>query len=157
MKFLEGNVVVVDTVDEEVGRLRREIHDLRADLALARQEAQVAKQQSARAVGELRRQLSPLYRALQAVFGEMEASGFVDAPAASASPRVSAVWESWKSKLPGYPAKTIEALLLHTEMSTQQLAIAVGCRKERIYEAIVKLNKAGLLNKNGGRFSLKAL
>jgi transcription initiation factor IIE alpha subunit len=89
----------------------------------------------------------------------MDAAGIEDAPAAApgGNARVTAVWESWKSRLGGGCAKVIDALLLHGEMNTQQLAIACGCNRNTIPNLILKLNRAGLINKNGGRFSLKPL
>jgi DNA-binding transcriptional ArsR family regulator len=118
-----------------------------------------AKRENARAVGKLRQQLSPLYRALQEVFGEMdEIGGEQPGDATPAQPaRSSAVWESWKHRLGGGQAKAIDALLLHGEMNTTQLAIATGLHRTSIPKVISNLNKAGLINKNGGRFSLKQL
>ena len=104
-------------------------------------------------------ELTPLYRALQAVFGELDHAGVDDGPSVSSpaqNPRTSAVWDSWKSKV-GAAGKLIEALRLHGEMNTQQLAIATGLHRTTIPKHIYTLNKAGLLNKNGGRFSLKSL
>lgn len=143
---------VVDDIQEELRELRAENLQLRRELQKARQDAAQAHAEAGRALGALRKQLSPLYRALQQVFGELEDVAMDEGPT---SPRVSAVWENWKTKMPGYPARIIDALLLHRDMNTSQLAIAVGCHKQRISEGIVKLNKAGLIDKNGGRFSLK--
>lgn len=145
-----------DPRDREIDALRAEVKTLRTDLTIARTEAARAQQDADRALGMLRKQLTPLYRALQAVFGELDAAGVEDAPQ-NTSPRVSAVWENWKAKLGGGPAKVIDALLLHREMNTQQLAIAIGCDRTTVPNYIHRLNKAGLLNKNGGRFSLKEL
>lgn len=158
MKFLEGHVEAAEHIDPELDALRAEIRELRGHLQQARAEATQAKRDAARALSALRKQLTPLYHALQAVFGEIDAAGVDDdAPMAGGSPRTSAVWESWKSRLPGGPAKIIDALLLHGDMNTQQLAIATGVHRNSIPHMIFKLNKAGLLNKNGGRFSLKQL
>lgn len=140
---------IVLALEAEIGRLNRELRETRAELARARAE-------SAHAVAALRQQLSPLYRALQAIFGELDAIGD-DAPAPASDARMQAVWASWKSKLGSGPAKVIDALLLHGEMNTQQLAIACGVNRNTIPNWIVTLNKAGLINKNGGRFSLKSL
>lgn len=157
MKLLEG-IHVPETDAQELSDLRGEVRVLRAELSNAKRDLAYAQRESAQALGALRKQLAPLYRALQAVFGELDAAGVDEsAPLSSASPRTSAVWESWKSRLPGGPAKIIDALLLHNEMNTQQLAIATGVHRNSIPAMIYKLNKAGLLNKNGGRFSLKAL
>lgn len=114
----------------------------------------------------LRQQLSPLYRALQAVFGELDAAGVTDsaAPAAAAGvpqagpdARVTAVWESWKSRLPPACGKIIDALLLHNELTQAQLKVAAKLGTSTVSDAVWKLNKAGLINKNGRRVSLKQL
>ena len=147
----------VDNRDEMIADLEAEVEGLKAQLAHEKQ----AGREGARAVAALRKQLTPLYQALQMVFGQMEAVTGADvAPAGHAAahdPRVSAVWASWKSKMPGQAAQVIDALLLHGEMNTQQIAIAIGCHRNTVPNLIFKLNKAGLLNKNGGRFSLKQL
>lgn len=167
-RLLEGEVLPeIDPEDVEIGRLRRQIHDLTRERDDARIEARRAKEDAARALSMLRKQLSPLYRALQAVFGELDASGVSEdgaAPApstAAAQPqdaRVRAVWDAWKQRLGGTVAKGIDALLLHGELDTAQLAIAAGLDKRTVTNTVIyKLNAAGLINKNGGRFSLKQL
>lgn len=136
---------------DEIRRLRRELSDARAESATVRREA-------AASVAGLRRQLTPLYQALQAVFGELDtfASG-ESATTAAADPRQAAIWQQWKSRLGGQCAKVIDALLLQPDMNTTQLAIAIGTRRQNVPPLIYKMNQAGLINKNGGRFSLKAL
>lgn len=159
MRLLEGALVDDDTTNPEVESLRAEVRQLRAELSRAHAETHNAQRDTARAVGSLRKQLTPLYRALQAVFGEIDNAGF-DEEASTGTPanaRTVAVWESWKSRLPGQPAKVIDALLLHGEMNAQQIAIAIGCHRNSVPQLIFKLNKAGLINKNGHRFSLKTL
>lgn len=159
---LRGVVEPADPRDQELERLRRQNRQLERDLADAERAAERAREDAHRALSRLRQQLGPLYRALQAVFGELEAAGVEDqAPTAGAASgssvdRTSAVWASWKAKL-GAAGKLIDALLLHTEMNTQQLAIATGLHRTTIPKHIYTLNKAGLINKNGGRFSLKPL
>lgn len=158
MRLIEGQVADAVDADPRLLELEDEVRELRKELSQAKAEASQVKRESGRALASLRRQLSPLYRALQDVFGELDAAHVEDGPVISGgAPRVSAVWESWKSRLPGGPAKIIDALLLHGEMNTQQLAIATGVHRNSIPAMIWKLNKAGLLNKNGGRFSLKPL
>lgn len=157
MRLIEGQV---DDADSRIADLEREVRDLTDALSAAKFALADARRESTRALGALRRQLAPLYRALQDVFGELETAGVEESAAPAAgepTARTSAVWASWKSRLPGGPAKIIDALLLHGEMNTQQLAIATGVHRNSIPAMIYKLNKAGLLNKNGGRFSLKLL
>lgn len=87
-------------------------------------------------------------------FGGGQGHLFGEAPSTE---REESVWESWKQRLGGQTAKVIDALLLHGEMNTTQIAIAIGTRRNNIPNLVFKLNQAGLINKNGGRFSLKQL
>lgn len=161
MRLLEGDVgdprdTLIAALREEVAELQNEVHVVRDALQAARQELRDASQPLTR----VRHQLTPLYNALCSVFGDLDAAGVESAApttATASNPRTSAVWESWKARLPGGPAKIIDALLVHTEMNTQQLSIATGVHRNSIPTMIYKLNRAGLINKNGGRFSLKAL
>lgn len=155
-KYLEGEVEVASDDEEQVYTLRQEIRGLQQELATARQE----RHNTNRAMATLRQQLAPLYRALQAVFGELDAAGagdLADATSAPANPRMSAVWESWKSRLGVGPAKCIDALLLHGDLNTAQLAIATGYHRNTVPQYVSALHKAGLIDKHGGRFVLKAL
>jgi DNA-binding transcriptional ArsR family regulator len=168
-RLLEGEVL--PTVDPEIERLRAENRRLQREVADAKIEAQRAREDAQRALSTLRRQLSPLYRALQAVFGELDAAGIEETPAAASpsgaapsgpsatgrDPRVVAVYESWKQRLGPAAAKVIDALLVHGEMNTTQLSIAAQMHRTNVPKAISKLNQAGLVNKIGGRFSLKPL
>lgn len=158
MKLLEGQVTDDDVTT--IADLMAEVRTLRAELAVAKAEATKAKREASHAFGELRRQLTPLHRVLQAIFGELDAAGVDDAPSSTSGggdARTVKIWESWKARMPGGPAKIIDALMLQPDMNTQQLAIATGVHRNSIPAMIYKLNKAGLLNKNGQRFSLKAL
>jgi len=169
-RLLDGQIAedapVADDRDIAITEARDEIRALRHELAEVNERAFRERRESARAIAELRRQLTPLYRALQGVFGEMDAAGVESAPELGASapssvatrdPRVTAVWESWKSRLGGAAAKIIDALLLHGEMNTMQLSVVCQCRRQTISDNIMRLNKANLIDKNGGRFSLKKL
>lgn len=163
-RLLEGDVLEAGP-DPEVEVLRAETRQLRRELADAQRETDRAREDAARALSMLRRQLSPLYRALQAVFGELDAACVGDEPLAATpsgaapvrSDRERTVWEAWKQKLGVGPAKVIDALLLHGELSTQQLAIATGYHRNTVPQYVSALYRAGLINKNGGRFSLKHL
>lgn len=160
--------VDVDPRDDKIDGLERQVAKLRGELSDARHELARVREDSNRAMTGVRQQLSPLFRALQRLFGELDDAGVADvAPSVSASAasqptpaandRTAAIWDSWKARLPGGPAKIIDALMLQSDMNTQQLAIATGVHRNSIPAMIYKLNKAGLLNKNGGRFSLKQL
>ncbi len=155
MRLLEGDVMEQDSA--ELTELREEVRELRAELSRARNETAAAQREAVRAVSALRKQLSPLYRSLQAVFGELDAVAGDEEGSTGTPTRTSAVWESWKSKLPGNTAKIIDALLLHGEMNSQQIAINIGIHRNNVPGLIYKLNKAGLIRKNGNNYSLKTL
>lgn len=148
--------IVEDEGGADIAALREENRELRVQLSAARREAETAQRETAHALAALRKQLAPLYRALQAVFGELEAAGVEDTAShvASADPR----WQSWKDKLGRTSATVIDALLLHGEMSAQQLASVCKMAKVTVYDVMTKkLIKNGLIEKNGGRYSLRQL
>lgn len=153
--LLEGH-----TEAEDVTRLRRKcerleatVESLESELAEARREAQMAT----KPLRNLKRQLEPFYTAMRAIFGELDVISGGNGDGEQVAPRKKEVWESWKNRLGGGTAKVIDALLLHREMNTTQLAIATGLHRTTIPALIFKLNQAGLINKNGGRFSLKEM
>lgn len=156
MRLLEGHVEEPLETDELLD-LRDLVRELKAELARSRNETRAARLEAVRAVSALRKELGPLYRSLQAVFGEIDAIVGDDEQAAAPTGRSSPVWESWKSKLPGNPAKIIDALLLHGEMNSQQIAIHIGIHRNNVPPLIYKLNKAGIIKKNGHNYSLKTL
>lgn len=166
-RLIDGEVLA--DVQPEMEGLRAEIRSLKRAVTDAQTEAARSREDADRALSMLRRQLGPLYRALQAVFGELDAAGVRD-DAASTAPtgatsasalgmdaRVVAVYQSWKERLGPSCAKIIDALILHSDLNTQQLAIAAGMSRQNVSNLMVKLNRAGLIAKNGGRFSLKQL
>lgn len=159
MRLLEGAAEVVSDPNDEIESLHQEISDLRRELSAARREAQDAKRETAHALGALRKQLSPLYRALQLVFGELDAAGIDDTASSpvSGNSRTAAVWQAWKDRIGGQPAKLIDAFLLHGEMTSGQIAIAIGIDPKNVAQVVHKLNKASLIQKNGNKFSLKQL
>ena len=109
-----------------------------------------------RGVTELRAVLSPLYQALQHVFGEIDTMG-IGGTAAASTPKNKEVWENWKQKLGGNTAKAIDVLLFHGSMNRTQLRIQLGCATGTVVNVVTALNKAGLINKNGNKISLKDL
>lgn len=146
---------------DEVVRLRREIAGLERELQEAKDEASRAKQASSdaiHAIRSLRKNLEPLYASLKMIFGEIsrvDAQRFHEDATTQAGrdPR----WDSWKSRVSGRAGEIIELLLIHREMNTKQLAAAMHCDPRTIANPIYELNKASLLIKNGGVFSLKSL
>lgn len=166
VKLLDGVVLnVPDGRDVRIADLERELQQTQKALRRAQEDAAEAKTEAARSVKELRRQLGPLYRALQMVFGELDTIGGDEArnePATHAAQaptndRTKAVWDAWKSKLGPAAARVIDVLLVHGEMNTTQLSIVAQMHRTNVPKAIFKLNTAGLIHKNGGKFSLKQL
>jgi hypothetical protein len=154
--LLEGRVAK-KTSDEDLELINE---GLRAKVIALEGELRTERTKNAgidRAVQNIRDALGPFYNGLRLLFGEIDTLGIGESVVSSSSPRSSAVWESWKQRLGEGPAKVIDALLLHREMNTQQLAIATGYHRTTVPKLVYQLNKAGLLNKNGGRFSLKEM
>jgi hypothetical protein len=157
MSYLALNPVQVqDSRDRIIASLQEENRDLQDQVAAARRELEAQRSESSRAVAELRRQLLPLFQALRAVFGEIDAI----APQAAngvyqQNDKKTAVWESWMKKLPGKRADFIQALLEHGEMTGAQLRVATHTAAGSVAGIIHELKKLGLINKNGGKYSLK--
>lgn len=144
-----SEMILHDDRDTIIAGLRQQLREAREELAAERAKESCVEE----GVAQLRHILSPLKEGLDRIFGILPVGG----ESSSLAPRHIAVWESWKQKLGEGPAKVIDALLLHREMNTQQLAIATGYHRTTIPAFVHKLTKAGLLNKNSGRFSLKEL
>jgi CheY-like chemotaxis protein len=99
-----------------------------------------------------RNQLSSILQGLRTVFG----GGQVESvPAASATSQPK--WEAQKRLFPGRPADLIDLLLTRPNMNTTEIATALRSDPRTITKVIFILNKAGLIDKNGGRFSLKQI
>jgi hypothetical protein len=146
-KAIDDLARALRAADERGDRLEDELRTERRKNA--------AVEQGATALREI---LAPLYQGIGMILGHIEAMGVSPAgEPAQANSRTSAVWNSWKSKVSGSAAKAIDALLLHGEMTAEQLRIHLGCATRTCYNIIGELNKAKLINKNGGRISLKEL
>lgn len=161
-RLIEGDVM--DEKDTRIAVLEQEIDDLRDELRMAKAALRVEKDEAGRAVAGVRRVLSPMFNAMKQLFGEMDAIGGVDeaqGPSAAAvgDNRVRGVWEEWVHKLGvgSAPARVVEALLTHGELSVVQLKVVGKMANQTVYGATSKLNRLGLLNKNGGKYSLKKL
>jgi len=152
-----------DNRDNIVPELRRQIRELEQDLMGANHQIQALERENSlmrNAMTVLRRKLDPFRVVIAAIFGELDVIPVDEAVMVSAPPvddRKRAVWESWKQKLGGKPADLIDALLVHGEMNAVQLRVAMRCHINSVYEATAKLQKMGLLNKSGGKYSLKQL
>jgi hypothetical protein len=147
----------LDPRDRRIIELTQEVDEVSAQLAHAEQLLAEAQRQNTRGLSALRRALSPLYNALQDVFGELDKAGVQDEAAnVPTNGRVKAIWDSWKSRM-GNAAPVIDALLLQPGMNQTQIAIAIGRHRTTVPALIFKLKQAGLIEKNGDRFSLKSL
>jgi len=153
--------LLTGTVDPgDLDRLRGENLRLTEDLKQARAEVE----QSFRAVvamAFLRRQLEPLHRGLQAIFGEMEAAGVEgnSAPGVAVDGVIPLVWQSWRQKFgeTAPASKFIDALLQQGQLSAVQLRVYMKCGGQTVYNTALKLNRLGLLEKNGGKYSLRKI
>jgi len=146
----------IPSPQSQIESLQRELYQRNKQLADAEEALRLEKlmnQTLHTAVDTLRMTLQPLYSGLRLIFEQIDASG-VESPTKA---RNSAVWESWKQKLSGTAAKAIDVLHLHGEMNGEQLRIHLGCATRTCYNIIGELNKAKLIDKNGGRISLKEL
>jgi len=139
----------------KIARLEEGLHHCQTQLENTKRDFSAAQ----RSLATLRHQLQPLYNALRMVFGELDAAGVdsVTPTASGPSARVAGVWESWKTKLGGKQAEFIQALLEHGEMTAVQLKVATHTGTSTVPQVIYKLNHLGLINKNGGKYSLKEL
>jgi len=146
------------TPQSQVESLQRELYKRNQQLNEAEEALRQERLKTAaieRGVTELRMVLTPLYQALSHVFGEIDGMGMGDG--ATSTVKHSAVWESWKQKLGGQTAEAIDVLALHGEMNAEQLRIHLRCARTHVYNVISKLNKAGIITKNGGKIFLKEL
>lgn len=149
-----------DHRDRIIESLELEVRSLKIELSDAREEAESARRQSERAVANLRRQLTPLFNALRAIFGELDAISPGDTEQSSSSQipdKKRTVWESWKQKLGGKKADVIGALLEHGTMTAVQLKVTTHSAATTVRDILLELRKLGLVDKNGGKYSLKEL
>lgn len=161
-----SGVIGDDPKDARIAELEHQVRGAIRQRDDAILDARRAQEDANRALGMLRTQLGPLYRALQAVFGELDAAGVTDAGPGpvtyqdgptSAAPKNVAVWDAWKAKLPPAVGKVIDALLTHGELSQAQIKVAAQMGTSTVSDSVYKLNKVGLIEKNGGKVRLKAL
>lgn len=150
-----------DHRDRIIASLEQENRNLQEQLREAREEVANVRNSSLKGVAEIRKLLSPLHQALGLLFGEIEriAPGGVE-PSSNApqqSDKKRAVWESWIKKLGGLQAEFVKALLEHDVMTAAQLRVAMHCGKDSVYGAASKLGRLGLIQQNGGKYSLKEL
>lgn len=154
--------LVIPPPKDRVAELQRENESLRDQIRelkikLVRMEEQTSGVEEG--VSRIKSALSPLYTGLQQIFGDIEAMAIQEQPSSpeSPAPRNKAVWDSWKHKLGGKTGDAIDILHLHGAMNAVQLRMHLKCGKDYVYQVVHQLNKAGLINKNGGKISLKEL
>lgn len=144
---------LVDNRDQVIEALRNQLRDQSQELS----EAHLKIRQIETGAKELRTVLNPLYQALRHIFGEIDSMGVSEGSGTAVNSRVSAAWDQWKQKLGGQPAKAIDILMVHGAVTQTQLRVLIGCANGSIAGIVCVLNKAGLINKNGGKISLKEL
>ena len=150
-----SDMAVYDARDQRIDELKQELAEVRQLLDIARAERDRAQREGYKAMAELRKVLTPLHRALKMIFGELDAAGVEEPITGTGETRISPIWASWKAKMPGRPAQFIDILLEHGEMNIPQLKVAAKCGDNTAYQTISKLHSVGLINKAGGRYSLK--
>jgi hypothetical protein len=149
--LIEGKV---DDRDLIIDGLRRRVAQLEEELQAERSKANSIDA----GAQQLRGVLNPLYNALRRVYGQMDEMGIGQAELNHSNPKANLVWEDWKKKLGGAAARIIDILHLHGQLDQTQIRIHLGTNRiQTVYDAVSKLNKAGIINKNGGRISLKEL
>lgn len=153
--MLEGQVDHTASFVAALQKLDDRIKELESELAAAKLETAQAKREAGAAMANLRKLLKPWHVAIKQIYGELEVGGGEELTATNgkSDPR----WESWKRTLPGLPAQFIDLPLEHGEMTSTQLKISAHCGTSTVPQVIHRLNKAGLINKNGGKYSLKTL
>lgn len=125
---------------EENARLLGEVSRLRQELSAART-----------ALEAVRKAMEPEYRAMQKLFGDLES-----VPSATGGGAVDAgVFDPWKQKLAGSPAKLIDVLLSRGECTKPQLQTLCALGRESLRVAISKLNVNGLIEKDGDKIRLR--
>jgi len=151
--------------------LRDKIDELESRLNDAREEARKwheKYEQAYMALARLRRTLGGLYSALQGVFGDLAivSNDGVGEPASVPQTvpvqddRTKTVWDQWKMKLGKNCARIIDALLIHGSLTSTQISVVTGIHVSNVPKSIYQINKAGILNKEGGKggkFYLKKL
>lgn len=147
---------------DEAAKLRKRIAELEAEVSDLRIQVRARGDRLAACehpMRMLRKELSPLRNAINAIFGELDAAGINEEsvrPVAPSSAK-SAVWDRWMNQLGGNRAAVLKALLEHGEMSRVQLRVASAVPDGSLNSVTSELHKLGLINRGGGKYSLKEL
>ena len=129
---------IVEPADE-IAQLREDLADLRNEF----DELQDGLEQD-------RQRIGTMLHALRAVFGG-NAEDVAQPISGGSNPR----WEALKKAFPGRPAELVDVLIAHGPLLTGQIAAIMRADSRTVNQLIYKLNKAGGIVKNGGKFSLK--
>lgn len=149
---LEG---AVDTRDQEMAALRRQLAQTDEALRLERIKTGAIEA----GVRKLKSATTPLYHALQLIHDQIDAMG-IESSASTSGGDSDPRWQSFKNTFPGVPARIIDALLTHREMSITQLSGLLKAHYNTVSNALSSLAKAGAVTKDGGRngqYRLKGL
>ena len=60
-----------------------------------------------------------------------------------------------KRRMPGKPSEFIDLLLEHGPMNVTNFVTLARCSKQTAYNTLSKLSQAGIIQNNGGKYSLK--
>jgi chromosome segregation ATPase len=160
MERLLGNGKIIDAEIDDSISLRREIASLKQEL----RQALAARDTAARelvllrkGISSLREKLSPLYNSLRQLFGELDSLDVDDQGSPSVKTNgLSPKWQMMKEKLGHREAQIIDALQ-HGSMTAKQLTPVLHWDIKTVYRVTQKMKDAGLLNNEGGKFSLREL
>lgn len=141
-------MIIHDDRDTIIAGLREQLRNCREELAAERAMDSGVEE----GVAQLRQALAPLKDGLDRIFGILPVSTTL-----AVAPKLSAVWEDWKRKLPIGEGKAIDALLIHGRLKTDQLRIHVGCASRTAQNIVAALKSKGLIVKDGAYVSLKEL
>lgn len=162
MPLLEGEIVERPDEDRGFSQMKRKIQILEQELSTVHQGLMDERKKvmaMKRSLGNLQKFLNPLFQSLKTIYGEFEE---IDLGAEGEEPVTrtgssKGVWDSWIKKLPGKQSEVIAALKEYGSMNVQQLRVATHSANQTVYDAISKLHKLGLINKSGGKYSLKEM
>ena len=89
------------------------------------------------------------YRARRAFLSPTAAANLHESSSGQSNPK----WEMWKKRFPGRGSELIDLLLVHEQMNTKQLSVALKCDPRTLAQLIFKMKP--VISKNGGLYSLQ--
>jgi hypothetical protein len=123
-----------------------EYAELRAELNTLRKRVEQLESR----LGDGEEQVVRIFRGVAAVF-----SSDGSTPQPSVAGGTNPKWEALKKAFPGRCSELIDTLIAHGPLRTSQIAAIMRSDPRTVTQLIHKLNKAGGIEKNGGKFSLK--